>query len=211
MVWKCYGCINIELGRPYNLVIGQTPALANTFRWQLSHSCICPICCMCAIYEHNPLCHIVQPTRLPWQTDINQKLNENLQTFNMRMPWIVAPSHFSFLKEIRSIVPLAIALISCHAAVPPFRFRCKLSNNFYLKARPKLCVVCKTVIIHKSPKNPTQTKPNQTKPKQKLKLKLGLKLKLKPTGMGISEWVEWSSCCLCIITWFNCHGGKQTK
>nr|DAA03221.1 TPA_inf: HDC17435 [Drosophila melanogaster] len=76
-------------------------------------------------------------------------------------------------------------------------------------ARPKLCVVCKTVIIHKSPKNPTQTKPNQTKPKQKLKLKLGLKLKLKPTGMGISEWVEWSSCCLCIITWFNCHGGKQ--
>lgn len=72
---------------------------------------------------------------------------------------------------ILAMPPLACAPPHCHAhSHPPlhpgctnlkrgelqpvllnaFRFRSKLSNNFYLKGEAKLCVLCKTVIFHKS-------------------------------------------------------------
>jgi len=92
----------------------------------------------------------------------------------MKTPWIVAPSHFSFFTSQRDPIPIPIPipiptpnctnLMPCSCPPPFFAF----AGNFLIisiwKPGQKLCVVCKTVIIHKSPQNPEPEPEPKPKP-----------------------------------------------
>jgi len=72
-----------------------------------------------------------------------------------------------------------------------------------------LCVVCKTVIFHKSLGLLSDGRTARGGEKGREKRNVGIKGKGGNVGVLFRDRRAGVGACLCIITWFNCHGGKQ--